>query len=292
MAMYAPSAPLPMPASADWADLVAQRCGLVFGPTRRRRLSQALAERMNQTGLSANAYWDLVQKNPNGAEWHQLLKDLVIGETCFFRHRPSFHFLEKHILPDLVKLKAKAPTAALHLLSAGCSNGPEAFSLAISASRCFEDNALPLQITGLDILPEAVAAAQRGQFTQRQLRGLSPVEMDTYFHFNTSDNHYQARADLQNLIEFKVGNILDETLDLGGPYDLIFCQNLFIYFSKTHRQQVLSKFTNCLNHGGYIILGPAEIYFSEDPRLQKVEVHQALVFQRSDHPAHLKKGAS
>src|SRR5260221_11742459 len=118
----AQQAPLSGLDQALWEDLIRRRCGLSFSAARLRLLKQALAERLQATGLaSCNEYYHYVLFHPRGEEeWRKLLELLVNRETSFFRHLPSFAGLTDHVLPRLTEERAKYGGSFIHRWRARC----------------------------------------------------------------------------------------------------------------------------------------------------------------------------
>ena len=264
-----------------WVPRITDRCGLYFGPTRVRRLQEALARRMTATKLASGDYEQRLASCPNDPEWQILIDELVINETWFFRHKPSFKLLETTILPERFQIAANLGEGPVRILSAGCANGAEAYSLAICALETDLRGGTPFEILGLDISRSAIGLARNGEFSQRCLRDLSPGLLQRYFQPSARDTHYQAEPNLMRHTQFQVANLMAAKDPLPGNFDVIFCQNLMIYANHTHRNHLLSQFANHLKPSGYLLLGPAEILRLREPGLVKKSWEQTLVFQRA-----------
>lgn len=263
---------------APWVALVAKRYGLQFGPTRVRRLRAALVKRLDATGLSEPAYRSELESNRNAEEWQELVNELVIGETRFFRHLPSFQLLQQTLLPS--RLKQTNPTSGIRILSAGCANGTETYSLAMCSKPLTDSARRQLTVTGVDVCSEAISKAKRGNYLQRELRGLAPTMRALHLTSQDDGSSFDVSAELKETTHFQLIN-LHENKSLGADFDIIFCQNLFIYLAQPDRQRLIGLFADHLLPAGYLILGPAEVYKSQDSRLRKLEHEQTLVFQKT-----------
>src|SRR4051794_7723396 len=148
-----------------WYELILRRCGLAF---RNAKLPEVLSIVRDQTKargiVNEAAYYQLLSKTDNAAEWDALIERLINHETSFFRHPPSFDALRRHILPELRETRVKG--GRLNLWSAGCSTGQEAYSLAMLA---MDDEALNGEFTvwGGDISRYAIDIARRGRYGRR-----------------------------------------------------------------------------------------------------------------------------
>lgn len=266
-----------------WATWVEHNWGLRFGPSRIRRLRAGLSQRLEATNLSADAYWSLVTQTQDSSECQALINELVIGETCFFRHKPSFDYIQESLLPQLLRASGTQPH--LRFLSAGCANGAEAMSLAILCTEAQSKAAFSFEIEGIDLHQQAVTEATQGIYSQRQLRGLPDSFLERYFQKQPASNQYRITDTIRNHSSFFCRNIFEMAHHPSPDFDVIYCHNLFIYMSDAYRQKAVVSLTNRLNPGGFLILGPAEMLSVQDPRLKPVRAAQALVFQKSPTPA-------
>jgi len=266
---------------APWVPKITAHCGLHFGPTRIRRLQEALAQRMRVIGLNPQDYWQHLETESSGREWQALVDELVINETRFFRHKPSFELLQNTILPQRFQIAKNTGAGPVRMLSAGCANGAEAYSLAICALETPGRHQHPFEIEGIDISNTAIESARKGRFSARALKGLEQRHLQDYFLPKTQDNHYQVAPDVQRTTAFNLANLWSEQNPLRTDYDVIYCQNLLIYTDNQHRQNLLSLFARHLKPGGYVVLGPAEILRWHEPLLSKMDWEQTLVFQRA-----------
>ena len=113
------------------------------------------------------SYLDLLRDPFRGpSELDELIAEVTIGETYFFRHREHFDALRDLVLPDLI-VRNRA-TRRLRIWSAGCADGPEPYSLAILLKREMAGQ-LPgwdVTIVGTDINRLSLARAREGKFEE------------------------------------------------------------------------------------------------------------------------------
>ena len=284
MALSTPFEVQPEINPTPWVEIVAARYGLQFGPTRVRRLVQGLQRRIQATGIAAQSYINQLLEEADAEEWQALVSELVVGETRFFRHPPSFSLLREMLIPERLQAAKTRGAAVCSILSAGCANGAETYSLAMCALPLCREHGLRLQVVGMDLCDRAIAQAILGQYKARAMRGLDSEKKAVFFTTDDGGFTFKIRPELSGAVDFKQAN-LHQRQHLGQLYDIIFCQNLFIYLSKPDRQKMLSLFADHLLPHGYLILGPAEVYKSQDQRLQKLDFEQTLVYQQKPSPA-------
>lgn len=275
-----------------WQTLIRQRCGLSFSESRLRFLRQSLWERVRLHHL--RGYWDYysyVMFHPQGQrEWKGLLELLLNHETSFFRHQPSYEALVKHVFPALVRDPQRGPL--LSMWSAGCATGQEAYSLAMMCLEVMNAPECQPKILGFDISEQALDKARRGQYKPHELRQLPEYYRQRYFttHHDGSTMLYEVQEQVRSLVEFRYMNLCDPmTFPMpplpglrgpGGGMDVIFCQNVLIYFTRESRLEIVQRLCQYLRVGGYLFLGPAEVVGLQLPGVEAVRLADALIYQR------------
>jgi chemotaxis methyl-accepting protein methylase len=268
-----------------WRELIARRCSLSFSESRLRLLNQSLRERMRCLGRrSLLDYYDLVAFGPEGeAEWPELLNLLLNHETSFFRHPPSFEALKGHVLPRLVADGRRPPGAPICLWSAGCSTGQEAYSLAIAFLDTAGRQGGQVQVSASDISPRALERARAGRYRPFEVRSLPEDSRAQYLRRLEDENGpvYQVCDAVRGLVRFGRFNLNDpDSYGVGGQ-DVIFCQNVLIYFAPEARADIIGHLAERLNPGGYLFLGPAEAMGLRAAGLEPVRLENALIHRRA-----------
>src|SRR5690554_869931 len=265
----------------DWCQLVEERTGIVLNEQRRSYLQVQLNSRMLELGLSDYSdYYQKVLSGPSAAvEWTNFLDRLTVKETFFFRHPPSFELVGTHLARQLRNPAADSP---LNLLSVGCSTGEEAWSLAITAAEQLRraNSSRSFAITGIDISAMALKTARAGCYSHQRLSKLEPQLRDRYFT-ELKGGQYQARRELMLRMCFGRFNALEIGSMPMSNMDVIFCQNLLIYFRRWQRREILNHLVARLSPGGLLVIGLGEITGWQHPELHLVENKQVLAFTRT-----------
>ena len=264
-----------------WADLLAQRTGIVLPQERKSFLVTNLALRMREIGCADyQEYYRQIHAGRSGAlEWATLVDRLTVHETRFFRHAPSLSLIRDEFLPGL-KRDSHSPLS-LQVWSVGCATGEEAYSLAVVLDQHLQS----LQgrhyfgVTATDISLAALTVARHGVYHRQRLKDLSPVLRAHYFTALDGDR-FQVCERLRQRVCFAQMNILDEKPVSLGMMDIVYCQNLLIYFDRTRRIAILERLVRHLRPGGLLVLGPGEIVRWEHPALARVDRRDTLVFRR------------
>jgi chemotaxis methyl-accepting protein methylase len=283
-----------------WRELIWQRCGLYFTESRIRFLSQRLRERMRlRRSKSYSEYYHYVAFNPEGeGEWEELLELLLNKETGFFRHLPSFEALTGHVLPRLMRDKQKYGVNTITLWSAGCSTGQEAYSLAMAflerylepvkgpvlntAEGMADSHLWQVKVTGSDISQRALDKARRGRYKPYEVRYMPALYRKNYLTVveDAQNVFYQVGDRVRELVRFGNLNLSDPDSYWISAQDVIFCQNVLIYFKPESRIEIVRRLCQRLNPGGYLFLAPAEVVGLKLPGVQPVRLPDSLIYQR------------
>ena len=263
----------------DWQVLLEERTGVVLNERRRAFLQTNLSARMRELGvMDYAAYYRQVTDGPRGAvEWSTLLDRLTVQETRFFRHRASFDVLESYLRERL----QQGMTQPWELWSVGCASGEEPYSLAISAAEVLRDTQHPdyFGVTGTDISLNALSKARDGQYGARRLELLDSDLCQRYF-LAQDDGRFKVVPTLAARVCCARLNVLELAKAPMSGMDVIFCQNLLIYFRRWRRREILNRLAERLVPGGLMVVGVGEVAGWQHPELIPVADERVLAFTR------------
>jgi chemotaxis protein methyltransferase CheR len=211
------------------------------------------------------------------------LLDLLLNrETGFFRHQPSFEALTGHVLPELLRDRRRPAAVPVTLWSAGCSSGQEAYSLAMAFLETTAGRRERAQVTGSDISPRALDRARQGRYRPFEVRCLPETCLSRYTRCGVDavGPCYQVADAVRELVQFERFNLTDPDSYAVWGQDVIFCQNVLIYFAPEDREAVVGHLAGRLNPGGYLFLGPAEAVGLRVAGLEPVRLDNALIYRR------------
>ncbi len=280
------SALTPMPGMDDsefarWASLLEKRTGVVVPMKRKAFLVTSVRGRMRETGhTSFEDYFRDLQKVPEGAiEWTTLVDRLTVHETHFFRHPPSFDLIAQDWLPRTL---ANAAHGALHAWSVGCSSGEEAYTLAMVLDRHLEAATAKVYfgVTATDVSLPALAVGRAGLYPRQKMDEI-PLEYRQRYCEPLDADSFRIGAALRKRVGFASFNLLDAARAPLKRLDLIFCQNVLIYFARDRRRELLATFANLLKPGGLLVLGAGEVTNFAHAGLRRVDHRHVLAFLRN-----------
>ncbi|BFN25859.1 type 4 fimbrial methyltransferase PilK [Pseudomonas sp. SCT] len=264
----------------DWQTLLEERSGMVVSERRRSFLQTNLSARMREVGAPDYAsYYRQVTSGPRGAvEWSTLMDRLTVQETRFFRHPASFELLDAYLRQRVEQSTLERPLA---LWSVGCASGEETFSLAMATAEVLAGREFNggFGVTGTDISLSALAKSRAGIYGARKLEQVETPLRERYF-LPLPDARFQIIPGLAARVCFARLNVLELANSPVSGMDVIFCQNLLIYFRRWRRREILNRLADCLAPGGLLVIGVGEVVGWQHPELLPVANDQVLAFTR------------
>jgi len=201
-----------------------------------------------------DGYVRYLQQNPLEAE--ALFRDLLIGVTNFFRDPEAFKALEKQIIPEI--FAGKPVGAAIRVWSLGCSNGEEAYSIAILMQEHMEalKQSYAVQVFATDIDSQAIATARLGQYPAGIVADISPERLARFFTAEPDGSAYRIHKNIRDMLVFSEQNVIKDPP--FSKVDLISCRNLLIYLGGDLQKKLIPLFHYALNPDGFLFLGTSE----------------------------------
>ncbi len=262
--------------------ILARRVGLAFDDTRRAELADAAHRRMRERGrITVDAWLDELETNRD--ELRSLAQLLTVGETYFFRAREQLDVLEEVVLPN--RPRSRGPD--LNILSAGCSSGEEAYSLAI-VMREWERQGRPAswvrwRVHGVDLNGASVARANAAVYSAWSLRATSHELRERWFV--PHGGGFEVKGAVRENVTFEQRSLVGELNPLAPPetFDAIFCRNVIMYLAPDAARAVVEQLTKLLVPGGYLFLGHAEsLRGVADEELVLESSHDTFYYRRPD----------
>jgi chemotaxis protein methyltransferase CheR len=272
-------------AAADYKylqDYVYKQSGIVLDNDKHYLMDARLGPIVRKAGLRNVADLCNLLRGVTGsrdcAQTEAVKRDVVnaitTNETFFFRELAQFEALRRQVIPAL--MARRKGTRRLRFWSAAASTGQEAYSLAMLLLDLGIDG-WNVQITGTDLNNQVLERARQGRYLQIEVnRGLSTGYLLKYFTRSGLD--WQLKDEVRRLVNFEPLD-LRHSLRSRGPYDIVFCRNVLIYFDLATKRRILSEVRGSLHSGGYLLLGGAETTLNVDGQLRRVDIGGATFHQ-------------
>lgn len=266
-----------------WRDLLERRTGMRLADYRKTFLETNLNIRMREIQCSSvdDYYQRLTGSVAGELEWATLVDRLTVQETSFFRH-PASYELVGEVSRQWLSATARR---ALQVWSVGCATGEEPYSLAMLMDEVHQDLKLqPLHgITATDISMPALSKARKGIFAARKVERLHEYQRERYFE-RLENGRYQARAQLKERLCFARVNVLEIPTAPIDHVDIIFCQNLLIYFQQQRKLDIVNQLVDKLEPGGLLVVGVGEVLNWRHPRMERLPYKDTLAFIKRGEP--------
>jgi chemotaxis protein methyltransferase CheR len=240
--------------------LVKSLCGINLREGKKELVKARLGKRLRTLNMpSFDAYFDHLRDDQSGDELIAMLDAISTNLTNFFREPGHFDHLIKFGLPEIQK-RASQGTRRLRIWSAGCSSGEEPYSIAITLHEHLPPiHSWDARILATDLSTRVLSVARQGVYAKERLQDVPGAMLMRYFTQIEGRPHprYQVNADIRGMVTFARLNLM-ETWPMKGPFDVIFCRNVMIYFDKQTQDRLIGRYFDLLRPGGLLLVGHSE----------------------------------
>ncbi len=213
-------------------------------------------------------YYDYVVSDKTGSASAELINKVTTNHTFFMREADHFNFFRDQVLTDLINtIKDKD----LRIWSAGCSTGEEPYTLAIlidevlGMSKVFWDT----KILATDISTKVLEEAQRGIYSSEKIATL-PAKWKLSYFKEIKDNYYEVTDKIKQEVIYRKFNLMEKAFPFKKKFHVIFCRNVMIYFNAETKNELVNKFYDSLEYGGYLFIGHSESLNREETQLKAI----------------------
>jgi chemotaxis protein methyltransferase CheR len=263
-------------------DLIVKRTGVFFGDARLDMLQERLDDVVAARGIpSLLDYYYLLRYDPDAdAAWGELMDRLAVPETYFWRQPDQIEALAQVVVPRLAAARAGRP---LRIWSAACCTGEEPLSIAMALEEAGWFGRAPIEIVASDASAALVARARAGVYGERSLRNLSPARRARWF--TREGTGWRIDPGVHARVRWATANLLDEAQ--AGPLacaDVVFCRNVFIYFSDDAIRKVARMLAARMPADGHLFIAASESLMRLGSDFVMDEVGSAFAYLRNPDP--------
>jgi chemotaxis protein methyltransferase CheR len=255
--------------------MIRTKAGIALADTKEEMVYSRLARRLRVLRLdSFKTYLDALEAEGSGEEWQEFTNALTTNLTSFFRESHHFDALGAF-------LQKQARGKAVRIWCSAASTGEEPYSLAITACEAYGTLTPPVAILATDIDTNVLAAAERGVYPLDRIEKLDHARKKRFFLKGSGDTAGQCRVvePLRRLLAFRQLNLLDARYPMKGPFDVMFCRNVMIYFDKPTQLAVLRRMVPLLARDGMFFAGHSESFFHAADLIRSVG---RTIYRRAD----------
>ncbi|MBB5043833.1 protein-glutamate O-methyltransferase CheR [Shinella fusca] len=244
---------------SEIAAMIYADAGIYLNETKASLVYSRLSKHIRALGLKGfREYCALVSSPAGAAARKEMLSHLTTNFTRFFRENHHFDHLRTEVLPDLL---ARARSGGrVRIWSAACSDGQEPYSIALTVLSLMPNVAdYDFRILATDIDPKILAIARAGAYDATALETVNPVMRKQFFRETeiAGRQKWQVEDRVKRLITFNELNLMAQW-PFKGPFDVIFCRNVVIYFDEPTQMKIWSRFAGMLGDNGHLYIGHSE----------------------------------
>lgn len=262
------------------AALAYRECGLTLTAEKLPMVQSRLRRRLHDLRIEGfSAYCAYLASDEGLPERRHLISALTTNVSHFFREAHHFEHLSEHFGQALHGLRNGQ---SLRLWSAGCSNGQEPLSVAMTLLEKARDlGDCDVRILATDIDPAVIRFARQAQYPEGWMNGLSEARRDQFFTplQGAKERVFEARACVRDILRFNELNLL-RPWPMSRRFDVIFCRNVVIYFDQETQDALWPRFAAALRPGGFLYLGHSERI--AEPRRYGFELAGPTTYRRID----------
>lgn len=249
--------------------LVAEKTGIVLSDAKRDLVYGRLSRRLRHLGIERFSDYCQLLAEGDEDELVQFVNAITTNLTSFFREPHHFDYLGKTLLPILEKQNTHRK---IRIWSAGCSTGEEPYSIAMVVKEmCPRLDRLDVKILATDLDSNVLAKAETGVYDLSRVEGIPKERLRRWFRKGRGENEgtVKVSSELQEMITFRQLNLM-QPWPMKGPFDVIFCRNVVIYFDKPTQRTLFNRYADLLVDGGHLFVGHSETLFKVTDRFELI----------------------
>ena len=258
-------------------DLIHDRAGLYFDDSKLEVLGEKLAPLIIERGFNSFLdYYYLLKFDADAAadEWRNLTNALSVQETYFWREMDQINALAEAVLPELVAQHGGFP---IQIWSAACATGEEPLSIAMRLNESGWFDRAKIEIYASDVSSTALERARRGSFRERSFRALPEALREKYFEFDGKE--WIIDRSIHEKIKWQQVNLLEKTeITSLARSSVIFCRNVFIYFSPDAIRKVVDSFAELMRVPAFLFAGASESLLRVTDEFELDEIGDCFVY--------------
>ena len=234
--------------------MVYAKCGISLRVGKEALVRARLMKRLRALKIGTVAeYLTLLSSEAGRHEIGTLIDVMTTNKTSFFRESAHFDFLAETVIPALASQR-------IRFWSAACSSGEEPYTLAMVLRETLPQiDQRDVLILATDISKRMLEIARRAIYSAERVADITRPLLQKYFVKiqSASTSNYKVGADLQRMVRLGWLNLM-HPWPMKGPFEVIFCRNVMIYFDRSTQQELVDRFWDLLAPGGYLFVGHSE----------------------------------
>jgi chemotaxis protein methyltransferase CheR len=233
-----------------------EKAGIHLGDGKESLVTARIGKRMRALGIESHReYYEHLTSDRTGQELTMFLDAISTNFTHFLREPDHFDLLTRE-----VHRRASAGQRSLTFWSAASSSGEEPYSMALTILDALDGHDMPFRILATDISTKVLDKAIEGSYEASKVEPLSRAQRAKYFLHHNGDGGgtYEIKPEVKAHLVFKRINLSQPPFPMKGPFDMIFCRNVMIYFDREVRSRLIDDVIRLLAPDGLLVVGHSE----------------------------------
>ncbi|MCC8179870.1 MAG: methyltransferase domain-containing protein [Planctomycetes bacterium] len=251
---------IPLPEFRELSQIIGDNFGINVGENKITLVTGRIHPIMEKHGFSSHReYINAIKADKTGELLSELANRVSTNHTAFYREEAHFSLMLDTILPDLIKRKNEENSKDIRIWSAACATGEEPYTILFTLIKYlhFDYANWHAGVLATDISAAALDTAKRGLYNKQRLTAVPPDVLKLYFH-QVDDENYEVKPEYRAEVTFRRLNLISDVYPFRQRFDIVFCRNVMIYFSRATRSKLLDKMREWLLPGGYLFVGHSE----------------------------------
>jgi chemotaxis protein methyltransferase CheR len=243
----------------QFARIAREQAGISLARGKEGLVSARIAKRLRALKLdSAGAYLAVLEKDPTGGEVAEFLNVISTNYTQFFREPDHFD-----ALGDFVRSRVDAGQRTFRFWSAASATGEEPYTIAMTVLAALDGSSADVRVLATDISTRALEEAKAGRYVRKTIDAVPHQLREKYFRALAEKDRfgeklYEVTPEVRSIVSYARLNLSRPPFPMKGPFDVIFCRNVMIYFSNEVRQALVQALEGLLESGGLLFTGHTE----------------------------------
>jgi chemotaxis protein methyltransferase CheR len=251
-------------------ELVREHSGIALGDAKRQMVYGRLVRRLRALRLPSFAEYLLLLERGEPLELQEFTNAITTNLTSFFRESHHFEYLADKLLPAIAP--AARASGRLRIWSSACSTGEEPYSIAmVLREQQALLNGIDAKILATDLDSNVLATAEEGMYPAERLQQMASSRAREFFREGAGPLQGSVKVSpaLRQLITFKQLNLMHDW-PMRGPFDIIFCRNVVIYFDVETKRTLFQRMAEMQPPGAILFLGHSENLYRINDRYELI----------------------
>lgn len=244
----------------EMRSLVYRCFGINLTEQKRSLVVGRLQKLLQKSGFSTfRQYLDYLRKDPSLNGLSELVNRISTNYSFFYREKSHFEYFSTTVLPEIVQRQKERHSKDIRIWTAGCSTGEEPYMIVMLMLEHLgrEYGGWDAGLLATDISERALEVAKTGIYPLERTTQLPAQLKNKYFSVLDQDR-LMVKPQVRKEVTFRRFNLMNQSYPFKKTFQAIFCRNVMIYFDRQTRENLVQKFYEHTEPGGFLFIGHSE----------------------------------